>query len=84
MSHPPRGAWIEIRSRRGEKIKTRSRTPHGVRGLKFLQGLLHTLLQRSHPPRGAWIEISMALRRDATIWSHPPRGAWIEIRYQSK
>ena len=56
-----------------------SRTPHGVRGLKFVFQRRDLQLPVSHPTRGAWIEI---LRRDnhvAAVGAHPTRGAWIEI-----
>ena len=36
-SHPSRGAWIEIAGRSSGTGGLRSRTPHGVRGLKFLR-----------------------------------------------
>ena len=34
-----------------------SRTPQGVRGLKYVLILLHFHSVVSHPARGAWIEI---------------------------
>ena len=37
--------------------KTSSRTPHGVRGLKYRLRRLHVVRTQSHPSRGAWIEI---------------------------
>ncbi len=36
LSHPTRGAWIEIYPEDSECVKAESRTPRGVRGLKFL------------------------------------------------
>ena len=36
MSHPARGAWIEILSRRLDGLYGIGRTPQGVRGLKFI------------------------------------------------
>ena len=36
-SHPSRGAWIEITAGRMQFPSTQCRTPHGVRGLKFLR-----------------------------------------------
>ena len=33
------------------------RTPHGVRGLKYLCDLVEDFASMSHPTRGAWIEI---------------------------
>ena len=35
LSHPARGAWIEIIARVMNIMGTASRTPQGVRGLKF-------------------------------------------------
>ena len=56
-SHPSRGAWIEIFCTRLPVPASLCRTPHGVRGLKYL--LHHSLCAAvpSHPSRGAWIEI---------------------------
>ena len=34
VSHPSRGAWIEIEDAAASIKKISSRTPHGVRGLK--------------------------------------------------
>ncbi len=57
------------------------RTPHGVRGLKFVAvGLLAEKLYGSHPSRGAWIEIVILSSITANFASHPSRGAWIEIK----
>ena len=36
MSHPARGAWIEICSTQAEQHAEYRRTPHGVRGLKYM------------------------------------------------
>ena len=57
-SHPARGAWIEISRFSFLAHQPCRRTPHGVRGLKYL--ILDHLLELcgpSHPARGAWIEI---------------------------
>ena len=35
VSHPSRGAWIEIVGKQEEPHAVRRRTPHGVRGLKY-------------------------------------------------
>ena len=61
--------------------KASSRTPHGVRGLKFGLGVEHiVVVAGSHPTRGAWIEIQAQQPPRETIdVSHPTRGAWIEI-----
>ena len=60
MSHPARGAWIEIAGV-GRRSSRLGRTPQGVRGLKCLK-VCDTVvdLLESHPARGAWIEISEA------------------------
>ena len=56
LSHPSRGAWIEITRRTGSPLPS-SRTPHGVRGLKYNVLRLSAIDSMSHPSRGAWIEI---------------------------
>ena len=66
MSHPSRGAWIEIR-RRCNLPLPHSRTPRGVRGLKSRTVRILWILVWSHPSRGAWIEIRS---RWTSIW--PP------------
>ena len=79
-SHPSRGAWIEIPPKAVWRPSPRSRTPHGVRGLKCQRGEKHRRRGRSHPSRGAWIEIVTAEKvKTNAITSHPSRGAWIEI-----
>ena len=60
-----------------------SRTPQGVRGLKFETGKRGLLcMQGSHPARGAWIEIGYHFRALSPAESHPARGAWIEMGHQ--
>ena len=56
-SHPSRGAWIEICFDGPRPPAPRSRTPHGVRGLKCERVSVFTPGHASHPSRGAWIEI---------------------------
>ena len=58
MSHPTRGAWIEMPQIYGDQHELASRTPHGVRGLKSSQFLLKQKRPASHPTRGAWIEMA--------------------------
>ena len=59
LSHPSRGAWIEICRAGSVRGWWSRRTPHGVRGLKYRpRGSPMTGPPRSHPSRGAWIEIS--------------------------
>ena len=57
-----------------------SRTPHGVRGLKYEVSDIAWKNIASHPTRGAWIEILEALTQRSEVYrSHPTRGAWIEM-----
>ena len=79
-SHPARGAWIEIAQWIRRITSSISRTPQGVRGLKFLEepGIGRALVRRT--PQGvrglkSWRH-NMSVRSKK---SHPARGAWIEI-----
>ena len=86
MSHPARGAWIEITGASTRAGLLRGRTPQGVRGLKFRAGSRTPTHYTSHPARGAWIEIPSQSVKSRNLSSHPARGAWIEIsptRYTS-
>ena len=56
-SHPAWGAWIEILNILHALHAVISRTPHGVRGLKYGITPLPSWLLGSHPAWGAWIEI---------------------------
>ena len=56
-SHPARGAWIEMTRRPAHSTPEASRTPQGVRGLKFVLVCTDLARYESHPARGAWIEI---------------------------
>ena len=79
MSHPVRGAWIEIVRPLPVLVPRLRRTPSGVRGLKC--GLYSAAIcsETSHPVRGAWIEILRTPLWRCRELSHPVRGAWIEI-----
>ena len=81
LSHPARGAWIEITIFQSISVNVvSSRTPQGVRGLKSNTEPRPTRQSpKSHPARGAWIEIFQRSRHCAPFESHPARGAWIEI-----
>ena len=79
-SHPSRGAWIEIFLEVISWHYMASRTPHGVRGLKYTDTFPTIVRQRSHPSRGAWIEIYTGAGTSCRHPSHPSRGAWIEIQ----
>ena len=60
LSHPVRGAWIEI-GRKTEPLKDQfRRTPSGVRGLKYKSNKTESGALESHPVRGAWIEIGVS------------------------
>ncbi len=84
MSHPSRGAWIEIR-RRCNLPLPHSRTPRGVRGLKSGEDGRLSGRRPSHPSRGAWIEILLCAADQVTGHaSHPSRGAWIEIQVRRR
>ena len=56
LSHPVRGAWIEIKSWACQQWKELS---HPVRGawIEIVKYLDTNVLPESHPVRGAWIEI---------------------------
>ena len=49
MSHPARGAWIEIEDNLVWSNCTVRRTPHGVRGLKWARALAVAALARRTP-----------------------------------
>ena len=48
-SHPARGAWIEIKVAKNELLATGSRTPQGVRGLKFRPKQQYPAVSRRTP-----------------------------------
>ncbi len=52
----------------------RSRTPHGVRGLKFYVLICVDYWFGSHPSRGAWIEISWQTGINVTTSGRTPHG----------
>ena len=79
-SHPSWGAWIEILLALPMAFST-SRTPHGVRGLKWTALYCPPPLPWSHPSWGAWIEIKDGYCLYAGLRSHPSWGAWIEITF---
>ena len=59
VSHPVRGAWIEITKMSSMVVAAGGRTPSGVRGLKFSSATYGRIKSTSHPVRGAWIEIPL-------------------------
>ena len=60
VSHPARGAWIEIERELAIVASLGRRTPQGVRGLKSAIPVSGPVHVGSHPARGAWIEIAPA------------------------
>ena len=61
-----------------------SRTPHGVRGLKYRNPWSGGTHLWSHPSRGAWIEILLVCPEKTKSGSHPSRGAWIEMYFRHR
>ena len=51
-----------------------SRTPHGVRGLKFVCSFLSFASNSSHPAWGAWIEIVQSVDTHHGFFSRTPHG----------
>ena len=78
-SHPAWGAWIEIGKNTARPDFQRSRTPHGVRGLKLevLQPLECFPRRTPHGVRG--LKLQVLLEPAIVTGSHPAWGAWIEI-----
>ena len=74
LSHPSRGAWIEITGLRSLMSSRTSRTPHGVRGLKLFRTQVTRKTTPSHPSRGAWIEIMRLVKSCLERVSRTPHG----------
>ena len=74
QSHPARGAWIEIGAPKMTFKTSSSRTPQGVRGLKFRIVHAAPAQRKSHPARGAWIEILIASRGREPLIVAPRKG----------
>ena len=55
------------------------RTPHGVRGLKFISIVVDLVVYLSHSAWSAWIEIAKNTPISAYFMSHSAWSAWIEI-----
>ena len=57
-----------------------SRTPHGVRGLKYLRVVFRADRHARRTPHGVrGLKCQQPARADQTPGSHPAWGAWIEI-----
>ena len=79
LSHPTRGAWIEMLS--PDILKLLVQKSHPTRGawIEICNIYLDNMNCVSHPTRGAWIEILINHHNKIFVQSHPTRGAWIEI-----
>ena len=74
MSHPSRGAWIEMAGNAHGLQGGARRTPHGVRGLKSAIQQHTRPHHASHPSRGAWIEIAPDERARGQVPRRTPHG----------
>ena len=74
VSHPARGAWIEIFRPCSIFVYCNSRTPQGVRGLKYIYHDKDGVEPQSHPARGAWIEIRDRVDGDPRVFVAPRKG----------
>ena len=82
MSHPARGAWIEIGDFAG--LAYCNDASHPARGawIEICWPKMKFPAAASHPARGAWIEIGIRYSpATPSAPSHPARGAWIEILF---
>ena len=79
MSHPSRGAWIEISHTLNVSPMLARRTPHGVRGLKFDTVMKRNEKARRTPHGVRGLKSSPHRLSWRKSLSHPSRGAWIEI-----
>ena len=80
MSQPTRAAWIEIHQPYFQAaLGELSRSPLGLRGLKFEIIEAMQKISKSQPTRAAWIEIRFTSILRSFSLSQPTRAAWIEI-----
>ena len=79
LSLPARGAWIEIVHPTGAHDIYRGRSPHGERGLKFVEipSASGVIGRSPHGERGLKSLEPICAR--SPLESLPARGAWIEI-----
>ena len=78
-SHPMRGAWIEIMKKQSNYRGAWSRTPCGVRGLKYLALIYGSIITCRTPCGVRGLKSAHNLPSADRSGSHPMRGAWIEI-----
>ena len=77
VSHPARGAWIEISAVMPADNLSLCRTPQGVRGLKSTGRSVAIIELKSHPARGAWIEIFIS-RTLPRVFAVAPRKGCVD------
>ncbi len=73
VSHPPRGAWIEILTVNSVLPFFLSHPPRGA-WIEIAGGDCQALLPASHPPRGAWIEMDLTVTIRYNPEVAPPTG----------
>ena len=73
LSHPARGAWIEILA---VLISVARAASHPARGawIEILAGRTKTNMEQSHPARGAWIEMVWLRLRMVKLSVAPRKG----------
>ena len=79
VSHPARGAWIEISARRGIKKTLLS---HPARGawIEIFMRMFDQNKRSGRTPQGVrGLKYAEKQNKYLKISSHPARGAWIEI-----
>ena len=79
-SLPAWGAWIEIAMAVWVACSPVSRSPHGERGLKFLQKTIRNYLRRRSPHGERGLKLKAFSPDFVRYWSLPAWGAWIEIQ----
>ena len=78
-SHPSWGAWIEITAGTTRTGAATRRTPHGVRGLKWVDMAADRRGPGRTPHGVRGLKFIGISDYEYALRSHPSRGAWIEI-----
>ena len=80
VSHPSRGAWVEMKNGVLNSPSSVVAPLTGCVGWNNGRNAYVFLVGGSHPSRGAWVEITIfATGGGHAHKSHPSRGAWVEI-----
>ncbi len=79
MSHPPRGAWIEIRKGRKGSPGSKSHPPRGAWIEIGIMAISVGIAARRTPHGVRGLKSCFPPYDKSPVSSHPPRGAWIEI-----